>query len=232
MNRTWGFVSAIAFALWPAGPASAQPAPAPAGPPPPPIAEPGPPPPPTAMPAPAPPPDTGRPTELAIAIGVGYSFPTSLQTPNTTSVRLRLATGLTFEPILVLATTSNDIDTGMPVTNKQSELTLGSLVHYPLRVHRRVDLELLGNALISSNTVDPAGNDNTRSITTFSLGYGLGLAYWITPHWNLSLSATNPLLSYVRTRQEMGAANVTVDKTTTFGLVFEPRVALMIHLYD
>jgi hypothetical protein len=234
-SRTWGFaVSSIAlFALWlTTGPAAAQPAPI--GPPPPPVAEPAPTPPAAAamrMPVEEPA-DTGRPTELAIAIGVGYSFPTSLQTPNTTSVRLRLPSGLTFEPVLVLATTSNDIDTGMTITNKQSELTLGSLVHYPLRAHRKVDLELLGNALISSNTVDPTGDNNTRTITTLSLGYGLGLAYWITRHWNLSLSATNPLISYARTRQEMGAATTTVDKTTTFGLVFEPRVTLMIHLYD
>jgi hypothetical protein len=238
MNRTWGFASPIAtLALWlTAGPAAAQPAPPPAGPPPPPMAEPGPasgPPAAAPMPMPAEPPaDTGRPTGLALAIGVGYSFPTSLQTPNITSVRVRLANGLTFEPVLVLATTSNDVDTGTSITNKQSEITVGSLVHVPLRVHHRVDLELLGNALISNNSVDPTGDNNTRSITTLSLGYGLGLAYWITPHWNLSLSATNPLISYVRTRQEMGAATTTVDKTTTVGLVFEPRVALMIHLYD
>lgn len=80
--------------------------------------------------------------------------------------------------------------------------------------------------------MDPTGDNNNRSITTFSLGYGLGIAYWISPHWNLSLAATNPLVTYVRTRQETGATTTTVNKTTTLGLVFDPQVALMIHLYN
>lgn len=236
-STTWGFavssIASLAVSLT-AGLAAAQPPPdqpAPGGPPPPPMAEPVPPPPAAAAMRPEPA-DTDRPTDLSIAIGIGYSFPTSLQTPNITSVRLRLPSGLTFEPVLVLATSSNDVDTVMTVTNKQSELTLGSLVHVPLRAHRNVDLELLGNALISSSTVDPNGDDNNRTITTFSLGYGLGVAYWISPHWNLSLAATNPLVSYVRNRQETGATTSTVNKTTTFGLVFDPQVALMIHLYN
>jgi len=234
-SRTWGFaVSSMAsLAVWlGAGLANAQPGTAPVESPPPP-AEPTPPPrPPAAMPMPDEQPDTGRPTGLAIAIGFGYSFPTSLQTPNITSVRLRLASGLTFEPLLALATSSNDIDTGMTVTNKQSELTLGSLVHLPLRAHRKVDFELLANAFVSSQTTDPNGDSNNLTITTFTLGYGLGLAYWVTPHWNLSLSATNPLVSYARTRQEMAAGAANVNTITTYGLVFSPRVALKLHLYN
>jgi len=232
-STTWGFavssIASLAVSLT-AGLAAAQPPPgqpAPGGPPPP-MAEPAPPPP-AAAPGPA---DTDRPTDLSIAIGIGYSFPTSLQTPNTTSVRLRLPSGLTFEPVLVLATSSNDVDAVTTVTNKQSELTLGSLVHVPLRAHRKVDLELLGNAQVSSSTTDPTGDNNNRTLTTFSLGYGLGVAYWISSHWNLSLAATNPLLSYLRNRQETGPTTNTVTKTTTFGLVFNPQVALMIHLYN
>src|SRR5262249_9330108 len=177
MNRwTWGFtVSPLALLiLWlAADPAAAQPAPsAPAAAPP---AE--------AVPAapagtrpPEPAPDSSRPTETAIAIGVGYTFPTSLQTPNTTSVRLRLPAGLTFEPQLVVATSSNDVETTTTVTNKQSELTFGALVHYPLQVRRKVDLEILANAAVSSDTVDPNGDSNNRTTTTFNLGYGIGLA--------------------------------------------------------
>jgi hypothetical protein len=177
-------------------------------------------------------PDTGRPTGLAIAIGFGYSFPTSLNTPNITSARLRLANGLTFEPLLALATSSNEIDSGITVTNKQSELTVGSLVHVPIRAHRKVDFELLANAFVSSQTTDPNGDSNNLTVTTFTLGYGFGLAYWVTPHWNLSLSATNPLVSYARTRQEMTGSAVDVNTITTYGLVFDPRVALMLHLYN
>jgi len=176
--------------------------------------------------------ETGRPAGLAVGIGVGYAFPTSLQTPNTTSVRLRLASGLTFEPQLVFATSSTDIDNGMTVTNKQNEVTLGTLVRYPLRSRNKIDLEAIGSASITSDTTDPNGDNNTRTVTTVAVGYGVALAYWLSPHWNLSLTATNPLISYARTRQEMTVDLVTVTKTTTIGLVFDPQIAVMIHLYD
>jgi hypothetical protein len=187
-------------------------------------------------PAPAPPAaaaapvtDTARPAGLAFGIGVGYLFPTSLQTPNITSVRVRLASGLTFEPQLVFATTS---DTGAAMSSRQTEIAIASVAHYPVRVHRKVDLELLGNAGLSTRLITPAGANNDRTITTVDVGYGVGLGYWFTPHWHLSLSASNPLLTYARTRQEMSADNVTVSSSTTIGLVFSPDVTLMLHLFD
>jgi hypothetical protein len=176
--------------------------------------------------------EPGRPTALAFGIGIGYVFPTSLQTPNTTSVRLRLPSGLTVEPQVVFATTSSNVDNGMTMTNKQNEITLGSLVRYPLQVHNKVDFELVGGAAVSRQTVDPDGDHNTRTITTVSVGYGIALAYWLTPHWNFSLTATNPLVSYARTRQEMALDLVTVNKATTVGVVFDPTVAVMLHLYN
>jgi hypothetical protein len=235
---TWG----IALSLTMAGAAAAQPgSPPPSGPSVGPPPAPAPEPPRPASPAPVamtpvhpdePQADTGRADGLAIGIGVGYVFPTSLQTPNTTSVRLRLPSGLTFEPQLVFAATSTDVDTGTPMTTKQNEITLGSLVRYPLKVHQKVDLEVVGSASISNRVVDPDGDNNNRTTTTLGLGYGVAIAYWLSPHWNLSITASNPLLSYTRTRQETAAAVVTVNKTTTIGLVFDPQVALMIHLYN
>ena len=216
--RLWilpGIVSVLAGGI-----ASAQPAP----PPPPPAAAP------TASEALAT--DAARPTDLAFGIGLGYLLPTSLQTPNITSVRVRLARGLTFEPQLVVANTSDKVDTGGTTTNKQTELAIATVARYPLRVHRKVDLELLGNAGISTRLINPFGANNDRTITTLDVGYGIGLGYWFTPHWNLSLSASNPLLTYARTRQEMTADNVTVTSSTTIGVVFDPEVTLMIHLFD
>jgi hypothetical protein len=176
--------------------------------------------------------DAARPTGLAFGIGFGYLLPTSLQTPNITSVRVRLASGLTFEPQLVFANTSDKVDGGGAMSNKQTEISIASVVHYPLRVHRKVDLELLGNAGLSTRLINPGGDDNDRTITTVDVGYGVGIGYWFTPHWNLSLSASNPLLTYARTRQEMSADNITVSSSTTIGLVFTPDVTLMLHLFD
>src|SRR3954470_18202691 len=81
---------------------------------------------PTPQPAPPPPPqprvvssdpvahDDGiRPSELAFAIGIGYVRPVggslALQTPNIASARLRLISGVTFEPTVTIANTSHDI---------------------------------------------------------------------------------------------------------------------------
>lgn len=236
MNRwTPGLASTTSLALsLTCGLAAAQPPPtAPPGPPPAPAGEPAPPPPPVvAVHAEEPAANTGRPAGLAFAIGLGYVLPTSLQTPNITSVRLRLPSGLTFEPQLVAASSTNDMDNGTTTTTaKQSELTLAALGRYPLRVHRKVDLEAIGTAAISRQTLDPEGDDNNRTTTSFAVGYGVGLAYWFTQHWNLSLTATNPLIAYTRLSQEAGVTTTT-NKTTTIGLVFDPTVALMLHLYD
>ncbi|HEX4420166.1 MAG TPA: hypothetical protein VH165_19760 [Kofleriaceae bacterium] len=203
---------------------------APIGPAPAPPTAPPPAPPPVVVAAPGEPrPETGRPTELAFGIGVGYALPTSLETPNTTSVRVRLPSGLTFEPQLVFATTSDNMGT---TNTHQNEFTLGSLVRYPLRVHRKVDLELIGNVALSSHTTDPDGDNNNTTTTTINLGYGGALSYWFSPHWNLSLTATNPLLSYNRNNQETGVNTTVTDKTTTLGVIWDPQVTVMIHLYD
>jgi hypothetical protein len=170
-----------------------------------------------------------RPTGLAVGIGVGYAFPTSLQTPNVTSVRLRLASGLTIEPTVVFAATSIRMPVG---SNTQGELTLGSQVRYPLRARGAIDLEAVGSVAISNHTVDPDGDDNNRTTTTFDLGYGVALACWLTAHWNLSLTATSALVAVNRTRQEAGVGNTMTSRAVTGGLVFDPQVAVMIHLYD
>jgi hypothetical protein len=144
-------------------------------------------------------------------------------------VRIRLASGLTFEPQLAIASSTDDTAT---TSTQQTELTLGSLVRYPLRAHNKVDLEAVGNASVSNRVVDPSGDNNNRTITTLGLGYGIAIGYWFTAHWNLSLTATNSLLAFSRTRQETGIGMETTTKITTIGLVFDPQVALMIHLYD
>src|SRR5262245_23032855 len=69
--------------------------------------EPTPPPPPPPHPTtPVVQPDNGdqdRPEGLSFALGVGYAIPTSLQTPNITTARLRLGSGFTFEPALIIS---------------------------------------------------------------------------------------------------------------------------------
>jgi hypothetical protein len=238
--KTRTLAVALCFAV--AGPAAAQPidddappppdyTPPPEDPPPPPEPRPAPPPPPPIAPVMPEPAETGRPTDFSIGIGIGYVFPTSLETPNIASVRFRLPSGLQFEPRLVLASTTNTIDTGMQIDDKATELGVGALIRFPLMSRGRVDLEVLGLADINSLNLNPDGDDDERTITTVNLQYGLAVTSWLTRHWQISMSATNPLLSMARVRQEMGPQNVLVTSSTTIGAIFDPTVFFMVHLY-
>jgi len=177
---------------------------------------------------------TERPEEFSIAIGLGYLLPTSLETPNITSVRFRLPTGLTFEPRVVFANSTTDVDNGTTtVTAKDTEFGIGSLVRFPLIKHGRVDFELLGALDFDTVKHDPdTDNDgDATTTTTLTLSWGVAVNYWISHHWAFSLSATNPLVSYQKVTQEMIPADV-VTSTTSFGLEFTPTVFMMVHLYN
>jgi hypothetical protein len=183
-----------------------------------------------AMPQPAPE-EPPRPTEFSVGIGVGYIFPTSLQTPNVASVRFRLPTGLTFEPRVALASTKDSVDTGTPVDNKTTDIGAGTVIRYPTMMHGKFDLELLGAVDIDIVTQDPAMDDNNTTTTTARISYGLAVNYWLTRHWNVSFTADNPVVSFTRVRQEMGPMNVLVTSETTIGAIFDPTVTVMIHIF-
>ena len=188
---------------------------------------------PTPTPAePMPAENTWRPPEFSIGIGIGYQFPTSLETPNVASVRFRLPTGLTFEPQLALASTTDTVDTGDPQDDKTTELAIGTLIRYPLVAHGRVDLELLGALNIQNVNNNPTEmNDDETTTTNVTAAYGLGVTTWINRHVALSMSALNPLISFAKVRQEMGPMNVLVTSTTSFGAIFDPTVIMTVHVH-
>lgn len=237
----------LALCLAAGGTAAAQPvppqpdqppAPSPLDQPPPPPVPDQPPPPPPQRTAPVATPeqpaaDRWRPTAFSLGIGLGYQLPTSLQTPNVTSVRFRLPTGVTFEPKLVFAMSSHTVDVGTSQSGSATEVGLGTLIRFPVVTHNRAELELLGSIQIDNLSTDPSDQqtDDVRSTSTVELGYGLAVTSWITPHWQVSLSATNPIVSYTKDRQEMGPQSVVVTTDSTIGLIFTPTVLLMVHLY-
>lgn len=209
--------------------------------PPEPTPEPTPPPAPAPTPAPAPAPapavamtqpvDDHRPTAFSVGIGLGYALPTSLEMPNITSVRFRLPSGLTFEPNLTLSSSSETLDTGTAVENSVTQFELGALARFPLVRRGRVDFEMLGGLSVANITADPEGEDNDTTTTIFTAAYGVAVASWITSHWQVSFSALNPIVTNRRLKEEMGPDTTTVTTTTTFGLIFDPTVILMVHLY-
>jgi len=246
-------ISLVMFAL--CGVASAQPEPTPAPPPaPPPTPETAPPPPtptpppPVVAPTPPPPPpeheiqmseaETDRPSDLSFAIGLGYERAAGgtfdLQTPNIASVRLRLISGLTFEPTITLSNTSNTTDpgTGMTSTESISELGLGTNVRYPVIHHHHVDFEVVGSVGIDVTKDSPPGGNMDRTTTTLGLGWGIGIGYWLSRHWQLSATATNPLFEFTNTSTETSPTETMSTSTTSVGIVFAPAISFMIHLYN
>ena len=177
--------------------------------------------------------DSDRPQGLSIGLGLGYGLPTSLETPNRTSARLRLASGLTFEPLLTIANTSETMDTPtMEETEKTTELGVAVLVRLPFITRGKVDLEGLATAGFTNVKVNGPIDYDTRTTNTFGVGWGVGIGYWLSQHWQLSMSVTNPLVTYQSTKQQTGPGASTSNGETTIGVIFVPQVTAMIHLYN
>ena len=174
-----------------------------------------------------------RPDGFAVAIGLGYDLPADLQAPNTTSVRFRLGSGLTFEPSVTFGRSTSSMESGGMTTteSKELEVTVTTLVRYPLHRNGRIDFELLGGAGLSIVSQFPDGSDNDIRTTTIGVSWGLGLGYWISQHWQLSLSALNPLLAFSRRTVQTGPDTDTTTSSTTMAASFDPNVIGMVHLY-
>ena len=224
-----------------ASPLAAQPA----DPPPPPPTTPEPEPAPAPAPTPKPPPtfvettppplaepiDDRRPSGFSVGIGFGYELPDSMETPNTTSARIRLASGLTFEPVVRFQQESAKEDTGTTLEDKKTTIEAGALLRYPFKSRGRVDLVLLGGAFIESISEVPDEDDRDRATTNFRADYGLAVEFWISQHWQISMSALNTVFRMQRVAQEMGPGTETVTTNTLFGAIYEPVITAMNHLY-
>lgn len=240
--KTW--TRALLFCVATTGIAAAQPTPpegdptTPTEPPPPPQPDPPPPPqppPPAPAPEPAPvepaAPAAMRPEGYSVGIGAGYLLPDSLETPNITSVRFRLSSGLTLEPVIVLSQLSTTVDTGDESTNTRRDLRLGALARKPMVSRGRYDFEFLGAVFLGASLNSPDVDDADSSDTSVALAYGLSVSTWINAHWQISFSALNPIASYTRSRQEQGPDMVRVDSNLAIGAIFDPTVTAMVHLY-
>jgi hypothetical protein len=220
----------------PTDPPATEPTPVPEPTPNPPPVLPQPPQPPAVRPTPPPAPaeaEPDRPVGFSVGIGVGYRFPTSLTSPNTASVRFRLPNAVTFEPSVVLATSSREVDVGMTQTQSASEVGVGVLARLPVMARKRTAFEVLASFSAGRVSEDPddSNPDDKTEVSTVSVGYGLAVGFWALRNLNISLSATNSLITYAHQREEMGFGFVSVTNTTSFGLIFDPTVTLMVHLY-
>lgn len=186
-----------------------------------------------------------RPDGRSVGIGLGYTFSkTGLGTdspdgsvdtgsPNTASVRIRMPSGMTFEPIVGLGIGADSSKTGPAKSSgTQVDLFAGANIRKPMMSRKKVDLlGILGGGLDISSSSTKVGDAKTSS-TGIGLAatWGLGVEYWPTHHWSLSLDATNPLLNISSTSGKEG--DVKTSSTGFFiGGIFDPTVRVMGHLY-
>jgi len=214
-------------------------------PPPPPTTPMAPPTAPTPPPPPTPPHmhgDAGgdiRPSELSIGIGAGYTLSTSLETPNTVSVRVRLPGGLAFEPILrvrnINETKETDDGMGMTTSTTSGTTELGAAVNvlFPVWKRGRADFLVLGTLAFDTEKVTPDTSigDTNNTTTAFSVGYGVEVGFWVSRHWQITMTATNPIVVYTQTVMNVTGGAAMKDSTTTIGLIHDPTVTFLVHLF-
>lgn len=197
---------------------------------------PTPPPPPPMMHHHEPEPETTElaPAELAFGIGFGYQFKADLQTPDIWSASVRLPSGLTFEPTVIVrnSSTTQQNQPASSMTTTTTELGLGTLVRLPVIKKGRTEFQVLGSAMLDTTKQHPDTPDSDTKSTTVGLGWGVGIGFWITRHWQLTFDAMNPILSYNSTTMQTGPQTEDKRSTSDFGLIFDPTVTAMIHLYN
>lgn len=214
-------------------------------PPPPPDPEPPPPPPtttssiaPAVDPEPEPEPMAStrpiRPESYSVAVGLGWDFPADIQAPDVTSVRFRHPSGLTAEPMLELSKATSKVEDPLPPDTEVSSATMqfSLLGRLPIMHNGKVDLELAGGFGYGRTNVDPDGPDNDTITTSFGISYGLAVCYWFSPHLQLSATGMNPIFSTSTESEENGPGMEITTTSSGFGLVFEPNVFVMLHLYN
>jgi hypothetical protein len=180
-----------------------------------------------------------RPTGRSVGIGAGWTFPADLTIPGTVSVRFRFASGITIEPSVVAAIdgATDSVSFGTAETEDVTSalnLDLAAAVRAPVVGRGPVDLVLIGGGGIGlrSEEEDPEGVDNSidRDALVLSLFWGLGLEWFVRPHWSVSFSATNPAATFTSSSTHTSSSEST-SREYLFGAIFSPTVRLMVHMY-
>jgi len=174
-------------------------------------------------------PPSARPQGTTLGLGLGYVLGgTALDLPSAASARFRLASSLTFEPFIRLATHSQSSGSGN-VKNAQNELFVGTNIRKPLKSRGKVDLLAVVGAEAGTITDDPDGGSNNTTTTEVHLSYGLSVEYWYSSNWCISFTARNPLINYTTTSQEVSNDLDTSD--IDVGAIWDPTTDLSVHLF-
>ena len=88
-----------------------------------------------------------------------------------------------------------------------------------------------GGAFVENVSTKPDAMDMDKTTTTFDLRYGMAVEFWVSQHWQISMSALNTIFRTERVSEEQGPATETVTTTSTFGAIYDPVISAMVHLY-
>jgi hypothetical protein len=182
-----------------------------------------------AEPMPAPATTGGRAEGLTFGLGISYILGgAEIDRPDGASLRIRMPSGLTFEPFVRLATHGQSTDDG-DIENAQNEFFIGANARLPLKSRGKVDLVGQVGGGVGVFVSDPEGNDNNTTTTNFAIDYGLSLEYWYNPNWVLSFTARNQFVRYQGTSQQ---STSTLDASDTdIGIIWDPVVEAAFHLF-
>jgi hypothetical protein len=172
---------------------------------------------------------TGRAEGMTFGLGVNYILGgAELDRPDGASLRIRLVTGLTFEPFVRLATHGQSTMDG-DFKNAQNEFIVGTNVRLPLKSRGKVDLVAQIGGGLGVTVNDPDGDDNNTTVTTLGIDYGLSVEYWFNQNWNLSFTARNQFIQYESIGQQSSSD---LDQSNTdIGIIWDPVVDLSLHLF-
>jgi hypothetical protein len=166
---------------------------------------------------------------MTFGLGINYILGgAELDRPDGASLRVRLISGLTFEPFVRLATHGQSTMDG-DFKNAQNEFIVGTNARLPLKSRGKVDLiaQIGGGLGVAVN--DPDGDDNNTTVTTLEIEYGLSVEYWFNQNWTLSFTARNRFVRYESTGQQ--SSSDLDSSNTDIGLIWDPVVDLALHLY-
>jgi hypothetical protein len=175
-----------------------------------------------------------RPTPMALGLGLGYLVNGSidLMKPTVSSARLVLTDRIVLEPLLILSYQSTSNEVGMAtVDTSATTVGFGTQLRYLLASRGPLDLAGIGSGVFTHQSGSNSVGDVHTSVQSFDLAWGVGISWWFHSTWSLSLDATNPILSWDRNSNDNGPAPDQSTSTFFFGVVWNPQLMLMTHLF-
>lgn len=158
-----------------------------------------------------------------------------LLTPNAASARLRFA-GVVLEPAVRASVgyAERALGTGdEPAVFTSWSVAVDAIVRVPVVARGPLDLQAL--AIVTGNVgasgASFADESQAQSAAGASLGYGIGIEWFVVDNVAISADATNSLASVSRTVATENAEESPPDLFVDLGLIFAPQVRALVHLY-